>query len=286
MKLKRNKNSSDIESLLNIESDSFLNEDNEEELEIMKDEEVENIESKNLNNDLFEDFGVYNEDEEEESDGLESILKILNEAKSQDEPSDEIVDIGLDKKDKNKKLTKEEKKALKQMKKEQKALKRKNSKINGKNDFIKLYVSMDGSSEDDFIIVGDKSNKLSGIGSVLKVSFIVVFSILLTILIAFSLLFKIVPANVKGGDMYINNKYSIVSRDHQPNLDELKVNDVVLLEDENLSWMPITYSFNLYVCKNRKGNFIYVNDLDGNEKKIEYSEIDYVLKYDPNFKTE
>lgn len=160
-------------------------------------------------------------------------------------------------------------------KKKKSSIKKANDFGNSKNaDFVDMG---DDSLVDDFVIVGDNSGKMRNFISSFKVVIGIICCILLTIFVYLSMSFKIVPEDIKGSD-YSLGSLSVISRNYQPNLDELKIGDEIVCIDENFNWLPFTVKYEKFTFKSRNGAIIFTEDENGKTHKIQSVDIDYVLR--------
>lgn len=156
---------------------------------------------------------------------------------------------------------------------------------NEEDDFIEMiesnnekYIQVDDSGIDDgdFVILNSKNNKgVKTIKFTIKTIIIAVIFAILTFVVYFCLMFKIIPENIKGANYYFE-KHSIVSVDFKPNLDELKYGDKVLVSNSD-SILPFYYDYNVYTYKSRNGSVLYVDNGETNIK-IFSTDVDYILR--------
>lgn len=145
------------------------------------------------------------------------------------------------------------------------------------------FVEMTGNTPtNDFEIIQDKKNFLGVFLNILKIVFACIVITLGIFCIYFSLSFKIIKENVRGADYIFNIKnstYSILSKNHTPNLDELKIGDnLVIIESENRSkYNPFITKYTKIEYTSRNGVQIYGTDPSGATRKFASSEIIYVI---------
>lgn len=189
----------------------------------------------------------------------------------------EISENNLKQSDNGKKNKKQNNKGRKNsfFKKKKNTIKKANDFGNSKNaDFVDMG---DDSLVEDFVIVGDNSGKMRNFISSFKVVIGIICCILLTVLVYLSMSFKIIPEDIKGSD-YSLGSFSVISRNYQPNLDELKIGDKIVCIDENFNWLPITVKYEKFTFKSRNGAIIFTEDENGKTHKIQSVDIDYVLR--------
>ena len=148
----------------------------------------------------------------------------------------------------------------------------------------KQIVKMSGDlPTDQFVIIGAKRKNF---GKVIAKFFTALLSIALfivaTCIVFLCLSFKIVKGNVVGSKYVANYngfEYSIVSRNYQPNLKELKVGEYLVCTNQK-DWIPIVNEYEKIKYTSRNGHIIFVETLSGDKKKIESTDIKYILKED------
>ena len=145
------------------------------------------------------------------------------------------------------------------------------------------FVEMTGNiPSTDFEIIQDKKNFLGVFLNILKIiaaCIIITFGIFC---IYFSLSFKIIKENVRGAnyEFNINNStFSILSKNHTPNLDELKVGDkIVVIEEEDKSkYNPFILKYTKIEYTSRNGVQIFGIDPNGSSRRISSGDIAYVI---------
>lgn len=131
--------------------------------------------------------------------------------------------------------------------------------------------------QEDFVIVGEKNNKFKKFLNHIKIIFVIALLISLTVFIYLSMSFKIITKNVMGSDYSIKS-INFISRNYQPNLDELKVGDILICEYPKLKWSPIVLNYKEYKYKNRNFGRIFVTDSEGKVREIEAVDISYIRR--------
>ena len=142
------------------------------------------------------------------------------------------------------------------------------------------FIEMDGNvPTNEFLILEEKSNIGKVILKILSIIFFVFLVCLSVAITYFCLSFKIIPESVRGSDLDVELKgktYSIISKNHQPNLDELKIGDILVVVEED-SALPILLNYTELTFYSRNGVVLYCKDDKGADRKITTTEVKYVI---------
>lgn len=155
-----------------------------------------------------------------------------------------------------------------------------NSKGKNKNDdYVKLETD---AFSDDFVILDNKESKWKIFKTSFKAFFATLFLILLTVAIYFCMTYRIYPgsAYIKGADYHFDY-FTIVSRNHQPNLDDIKEGDLLVYSEEQNSasdYSPVIVSYKIGEFRNRNGAVIWIKDNKVDKKSIDSVNVKYVIK--------
>lgn len=145
------------------------------------------------------------------------------------------------------------------------------------------FVEMTGNiPSTEFEIIQDKKNIKGYIIGTLKILLTFIVITLGIAFIYFCLSFKVIKEDIRGASLKINvanNEYSILSKNHSPNLDELKVGDTLITIDSKYkdSFLPYIFKYTKIKYSSRNGVVIYGTDLSGANRKISSSDIVYVI---------
>lgn len=204
-------------------------------------------------------------------DDLEDVVRLFESTDSESDESHDINiggDDDLDFVDNLGLKDKEDKKPVQKKHYKQKKNNRKNS-----SDFINL----DNTDTTNFIVIGHKNRAFGSIKTIFKALVLTtVLAIIAIVVIAMSI-DKAIQENIKGKQIDVYG-YSILSNSYQPNLDELKIGDsIICLKDDQINWVPLVYSYDIYEVASRNGVIIYCVDKDGNDIKIESTDVAYII---------
>lgn len=152
-------------------------------------------------------------------------------------------------------------------------------KFNLKNKETSDFIVLDSvaADEEDFIIVNNETGKFKLVLSKMKIVVAIAIFCLLTVLAYFLMSYRLINEDIKGSTYHLGD-LSMVSRDYQPNLDELKVGDKIICLNDNLDWLPIALKYDKLTYKSRNGVIIFAEDDEGNKHKIQSVDVDLIAR--------
>lgn len=131
---------------------------------------------------------------------------------------------------------------------------------------------------DDLIILENNVTKLKKLFILFRIIFTILIIVACMGIGLFCTLYRIVPEDLKGSSYsftFDGNEYSIISKNYTPNLDEIKMGDVLFV-NKTTNWSPYVYDYEVYTFKNRQGAILNVLDSHGKSCKIQSVQVDYI----------
>lgn len=91
--------------------------------------------------------------------------------------------------------------------------------------------------------------------------------------------YKLVPEDIKGTESEFMN-LSVISRDYQVPLDEIRQDDILLIS-KTPDFSPLLYKYEYVKYQSHSGEIIFATSMDGLQKRLAKSDIAYILRGTP-----
>lgn len=143
-------------------------------------------------------------------------------------------------------------------------------------------ITMSGNvSTNSFVILEEGNKGAKIVGMSIKYALMAALFLGLIYLTFIMMSYRFVPEDIRGTETKIFG-FSMISRDYQLPLDELKDGDLVIVS-KSFNWSPIVYDYDIYIYRSHNGNIIFVTGMNGLSKRLEFSDISYSLIGQPRY---
>lgn len=146
----------------------------------------------------------------------------------------------------------------------------------GEDDVIEI-ATVSGGSE-DFVIIGEKSRISKNFGKIARFTYSTIIIVLLVVVGYNIILYRAVHEPVVGSKFFING-WSIVDRVYQPNMNEIKAGDVlIIVEGGSIESFLTISNYKEYTYESREGSILQVTDANGKETKIQSVDVSFISR--------